>query len=283
VDVDFRLISIRWENVIVVEFARCHPREALEILRLAPQLRQFKFGTSGFDPELDCYPAVTHLTLKTLDIIADVGSNFFDRIICPALENFSYTKLNACPAVFLVVFFNRSACPLKQLAITGESIAELVPVLRVTPLLTHLSCMECRTLGDVLVCINFIHMLCSQERAGSPPIEELFLRNLCFLSFSIHLVDSCMYWISPIISRLQSVVSPEQVFLRPLPRIQVEVVLSADVADNWNSGENVGDYVIDSESLLRIMELGRCGVEIEVIDLEGLDLILLSQHFHEMF
>ena len=282
VGIDFKQISIRWENVTSIEAASCRPSEALEILRLVQQLRRFKFGIASRDCEL-VYGRVTHLALTTLDIVDNVDSKFFDCITCPALENFSYCKVDAITAVCLVLLFNRSACPLKHFTIKGEDIFDLVNVLRVTPLLTHLSFMECRSVNPTLESFNFIRTLCSQKRGGSTPIEELFLRNLCSLSFSILLDGSCMFAISSIISHLRKVVSPQKMSLRPLLRIRVEVVLSTDVANVWNSGENVGDYVIDHDSLVRIMELGEDGVEIEVIDTEGLDLILLSQHFYEMF
>ena len=282
VSVDFKLVNIRWENVTSIEVASCRPIEALEILQLVRQLRRFKFGASGVDRELGRYPRITHFTLTTLDIIDYVSPKFFNIIICPALENFSCYNLDAETAACLVLLFNRSACPLKHFTIKGEDIFDLVNVLRATPLLTHLSFLECRSLNRTLESLDFIQTLCSQKRGGSALIEELFLRNLCSLSFSIPLGGSYLFTISPIISRLRRVIS-QKMSLRPLLRIRVEVVLSADVTNAWNSGGNLGDYVIGHDSLVEIMELGQDGVEIEVLDTKGLDLILLSQHFNEMF
>ena len=157
-------------------------------------------------------------------------------------------------------------------------------VLRVIPSLTHLSFVNCGFLDCLLAC--FIDTLYSQDDFGNDPTEELFLPRLHSLSFSTYLDGWRKADIFPIISksrRAVAIISQGKVPWRPLTRIHVEVVLFADVANIWSSGGDIGGYVIDCESLVEVMDLGRHGVEIEIIDHEGFDLILLSQHFHELF
>ena len=286
INIDFRQLRLRWDNVTVVD-AQLLAQGALEILQLAPKLQHFKVNIKrSEDGSMPPY-RVTHYSLLALEITGENDLTFLDHLVCPTLEKCSYNQLfDFEAAASFQSLFSRSGCPLKDLAVNGlcRNLDHLMSVLRVIPSLTHLSFVNCGFLDCLLAC--FIDTLYSQDDFGNDPTEELFLPRLHSLSFSTYLDGWRKADIFPIISksrRAVAIISQGKVPWRPLTRIHVEVVLFADVANIWSSGGDIGGYVIDCESLVEVMDLGRHGVEIEIIDHEGFDLILLSQHFHELF
>ena len=138
-------ISIRWKHVTWVEAPCIQIYDALDILQMAPQLQHFKFGPHDDDDFYDDETImITHKSLKSLDLTNLSPETFLNCIKCPALEELSISMSYYDDPLYLENFLKRSKCSLASFTHLpyGDAIA-VVPVLRFTPSITHLSLQGC--------------------------------------------------------------------------------------------------------------------------------------------
>jgi len=272
-EIDFQDIHIHWEHIINLEASQISLQSALRLLRLAPQMQHFKFNIPSDDYYHEVHPShssdIIHHSLTSLICDGDSGK-FLHFITCPALEKLSYGP----GSVDLHTFLDRSACGLKDLtlgtrAYVNNQMDTLLATLRRTPLLTRLSFNHCTEHFD-----DFSSFLARFYPKLQPLLPHLrFFQVSCSPTLFRHFRWSDIPLMIPPAPQLSD--SNEQVVWQPLHQLEVTFT-------NDSSSSEDGAHVIDRENLLRIMGLVRDGVEIEIKDREGLDLITLSQEIHNL-
>ena len=130
------LLGIHWNNITHFTACYIHDGQALEILRVFPQLQEcsfitFRGGDDDFSPPSSPHHLI-HLETLLVDIEEPMLDNLLNNISVPSLKNFNYDGSDyslSCDSIF--TFLNRSGCllntfSLKHANITKEEIINLL-------------------------------------------------------------------------------------------------------------------------------------------------------------
>ena len=260
--INYQEIGIRWDNVTSLKVQDLFDYDALAILQLAPKLQVFKlsivpdYNRGGPDK----LPRVTHRSLRVLCLTRDTKENFLDSITCPVMDELSY-HLTIRTSQSLVDFLGRSACNLKDLSLNvsmKDPAESLLPVLTLTPSLTHLSLGKCGIPNTLLPSFRKTELLPHLSSFSS----TAFIKNFRWSNIPSLVTQS----------QLTRATSPRMrsKSLRPLSRIAITFV---------DSHPDPQQY-IDYANLTRILGLVRNGIEVEIKTHEGRDIVSLSKARH---
>ena len=86
INIDFRQLRLRWDNVTVVD-AQVLGQTVLEILQLAPKLHHFKVNIKRSEDGSMPPHRVTHYSLLALEITGENDLTFLDHLVSPLLKN----------------------------------------------------------------------------------------------------------------------------------------------------------------------------------------------------
>ena len=253
-------ICVHWGHVTSVEAQGVRKIDVLQLLKMAPQLQQLKISIMADNCR---FVPITHGFLKILDVVFYNPGPFLEYLTCPVLEELTYY----CNPT-LAAFLGRSACPLRKLSVekfSGFS-ENLVSVLLLTPLLTHLS------LKDFGLPSRFLTPFAETAYFGHNNSETgSFLSHL--RSFTCNVSFYRFRW-----SKIPSLVPqpPDTAMaVRPLSEITITFDQEADLKDVR--------HAMDRETLAQTLKLVQDGgVVLKVRDIAGLDLIRWSELFHNM-
>ena len=262
-EINYRAISIRWDNVTSLEAPKLLNYDALQILQLAPNLQVFKLSVvlSSRTEDPAKLPQVTHRSLQMLSLTWDATLKFLDFITCPAMNELSY-HLPSNSVQSLLNFLGRSACVLKKISLESLGAIDsqkLLSVLWSTPSLTHLSLGKCGVPTEFLPCFA----------------KTEFLPHLSSFSYSTYFDKfhwSDLLSLVSTRSRPTAATPPQTNFVRPLS--QITVAFLDCPLDYYRS--------IDYATLAQILELTRDGIEVETKNVAGRGLISLSNRRHRL-
>jgi len=141
-------ISVEWGNIINFDAIDLSTDEFFELLRLAERLTSCRLR--GICHNIHAYPIpatpVTHSALKRFRLIDDERDElkkWFDLLVLPSLERFTYEGTKACdfPLIDLISFFNRSYCQLTHFSFFGNlwdvTTDKLISLFSALPTITH--------------------------------------------------------------------------------------------------------------------------------------------------
>jgi len=259
-------IRIQWEHVSHVEAADIPIEDALEILKIAPQLQYFKLESNEND-EFYEGQLTLHSSLKSLHLDTSFLPDFLDFIKCSALEELS-SHLCCDHPFALQSFIKRSKCSLKKLTLVQSTNKQLVSVLRLTPSLTHLSLKKFRFPDEFLEIFRKTAYF-GQGTFARGNSQGTFLPDL--RSFTCTVDFEGFQW-SKILSLIPRSRADTDLVCRPLS--EIEIVFSKEVSVYEARSMN-------HESLRQTLDLARDGgVSLKITDVDGMDLTRL---FHEMY
>ena len=185
------LLKVCWNNVVHFTVRYIGIGQAVEIFRLAPQLREFFFSNitilNSDNPPLPS-PPLLHMGLETLHVNDYPVPRLFDSITLPSLKTLHYTGYGPLP--FSSIFLNRSGCSLKTFTLVKSytTDAVILPVLFAMP---HLETLTLRPpkLRFPYITNRMLHMLadtatispCLHDQPDGPFLPKL--RSLTYIGF----------------------------------------------------------------------------------------------------
>ena len=260
-------IRIQWEHVTRVEALDIPIKDALEILKMAPQLQHFKWESHNGKGSYHGEPILfTHSSLKSLDLSTSFLPDFLDLIKCSSLEEFS-SRLCCDDSLTLQNFIKRSECSLKKLTFGSSSNIQLMSVLRLTPSLTHLSLKKFKFPDEFLeIFRKTAHFEKGTFARGNS--QGIFLPDL--RSFTCTVDFEGFRW-SKILSLIPRSRDGTELVCRPLSEIEI--------VSSRRMGAYDAKYAMSEESLIQAFELFRDrGVSLKITDVDGTDLTRLFRH-----
>jgi len=139
--IPFSLIRISWKNVTMVKLGTLNIGECLELLRQATHLVDFAVDLlppedSGLPDLGEVFTASRLASWKVY--IFNMADTLFSRLVLPSLVSLDLS--GCCSLDSLEHLLSRSMCPLQFLSFSEAGItpADVIPVLRATPLLKQL-------------------------------------------------------------------------------------------------------------------------------------------------
>jgi hypothetical protein len=170
-------LGICWDEVTRFTARRTGLGQALEILRLPPQLQEFILFELERESDDDLpSPPVLHSRLETLHVYLSskaISYQLMDSITLPSLKHFNY-RGRYPPIDSIVDFLDRSECPLETFSLRDADIDgdDIIYLLRGMP---HL---ESLTLGTRCITDGLLKLLATTAVLSPYQIDGIFLPKL---------------------------------------------------------------------------------------------------------
>ena len=232
-------IQIDWSHVTNVNVVSLSVEECLQLLRLAPLLREFRLG-SILGGSGSAQVQVTHYSLQTWDLTSfgPLASLLCNQLTLPKLQ---CLKIYDGPYDSLERLLKRSSCPLSYFGLCMGDASGLISLFRAMPHLKHF-CLEDLSSGDDEITSWCALMASTTTFAADSDESTLFLPRLEtveYYSCPRLLWATIPYWFPPKETKLD-------IRYRPLSAVHIDV----DVPPS-----EMEDEAIDSNTIQKLINV----------------------------